>query len=503
MAARRPISRPSRPAALRLLCVLCVLCGSQPLALARTSARCGTPDLLRRANAAGKSASQTERPSNQQAHLSPSGRFLVHYDTHGSDAVRLDDVDLTGVPDFVEETALAFDDAWTLQIDKLGYAAPPLDADGIYDVYLSDIGAHAFYGLTWAEDIFETQATSYIELDNDYLQSVYFSRGLDGMRVSAAHEFFHAVQFGYSSDAGTSWWQELTAVWMEDVAYDDVNDYTQYLQYYFQAPQRGIDTASFGADLHTLGGSVLAHHLSHVYGAESIRVTWEGIRRDRHRGFDVGTIDSGLPPGGFAGVFPRFAVWNTLTGDRTDGMHYPEAADYPDMKATTIDLASGPGQVSGGLDHLAAAYVVIPGTSRNRDLSITVTYSEPNAWATTIVSRQTDGVVVTHGADGGFRVRTTPDVEETILVLTTTATDGSGYAYQVDINTTQSALPVLLPGDFDGNGVVGFSDFILFAGAYGRKPASGTTASATDMNDNGVVDFTDFLAFSRRFGDAS
>lgn len=53
--------------------------------------------------------------------------------------------------------------------------------------------------------------------------------------MTAAHEFFHAIQFGYDSYED-AWFMEGTAVWMEDEVYTDVNDNLQYLQY--QSPVR-------------------------------------------------------------------------------------------------------------------------------------------------------------------------------------------------------------------------------------------------------------------------
>ena len=48
--------------------------------------------------------------------------------------------------------------------------------------------------------------------------------------------------------------------------------------------------------------------------------------------------------------------------------------------------------------------------------------------------------------------------------------------------------------DFDGDGSVGFSDFILFTKAFGGKDVR------FDLNNNGSVDFSDFLMFATAFG---
>ena len=51
--------------------------------------------------------------------------------------------------------------------------------------------------------------------------------------------------------------------------------------------------------------------------------------------------------------------------------------------------------------------------------------------------------------------------------------------------------------DFDGDGVTDFSDFFLFAEAFGG------TAPRFDLDGNGVVDFTDFFLFAESFGESA
>ena len=48
--------------------------------------------------------------------------------------------------------------------------------------------------------------------------------------------------------------------------------------------------------------------------------------------------------------------------------------------------------------------------------------------------------------------------------------------------------------DFDGDGVVGFSDFFLFAEAFGGSDPR------FDLDDSGVVDFADFFLFTESLG---
>lgn len=54
--------------------------------------------------------------------------------------------------------------------------------------------------------------------------------------------------------------------------------------------------------------------------------------------------------------------------------------------------------------------------------------------------------------------------------------------------------------DFDGDGTVGFSDFLAFAGNFGKQSSDLDFDSRFDLNADDVVGFTDFLVFITQFG---
>lgn len=56
------------------------------------------------------------------------------------------------------------------------------------------------------------------------------------------------------------------------------------------------------------------------------------------------------------------------------------------------------------------------------------------------------------------------------------------------------------PADFDGDGEVNFSDFLIFAGGFGRTGHDADFDARLDLNDSGAVDFQDFLLFAGQFG---
>ena len=54
--------------------------------------------------------------------------------------------------------------------------------------------------------------------------------------------------------------------------------------------------------------------------------------------------------------------------------------------------------------------------------------------------------------------------------------------------------------DFDGNGKVDFSDFLIFAGGFGKTSGEEGFDARLDLSGNGTIDFDDFLFFTRHFG---
>lgn len=55
-------------------------------------------------------------------------------------------------------------------------------------------------------------------------------------------------------------------------------------------------------------------------------------------------------------------------------------------------------------------------------------------------------------------------------------------------------------GDLTGDGMVNFSDFLLFAAAFGKSVGDEGYNPKADLNDDHEVDFADFLLFAQNFG---
>ena len=75
---------------------------------------------------------------------------------------------------------------------------------------------------------------------------------------------------------------------------------------------------------------------------------------------------------------------------------------------------------------------------------------------------------------------------------------GSGGAYVI-IGGVGPSVP---NGDFDGDGVIGFLDFITFAQAYGTFEGDPNYSAGFDMNQDGGINFLDFIQFAQVYGKA-
>ncbi len=272
-----------------------------------------------------------------------------------------------------------------------GYRGPIPDqgqgGDTRTDIYLADVGAFNLYGYCntdlddqWQPTYVDGSAVApYCVFDNDFTD--FGGVPLDDLEVTAAHEYFHAVQFGYDFNDDL-WVYETTATWVEDEMYDDVNGNLFYLAY----GQMGDPAASVGYEGE--GTLVPLDYSGYPYG------NWTWIRYLTEK---YPTAQAGLPTlvrslwenldttGGKPDTYSLRALDKTLAGigtstaaefagfssaNRTPAQSYSEGGSYP-----TPALAYGPTSLSRRsataaqtltLDHLTSgtgAYLPFAGSS--------------------------------------------------------------------------------------------------------------------------------------------
>jgi hypothetical protein len=302
--------------------------------------------------------------ARQTSIFSPSGRFRIFYDTSGTDAAALLAGDTARIPNsahaFAQAVAEVFDSVYQVEVVDIGYMAPPFEeTQTTYNISIME-----FDGDPYGQTLFSlplpssgTVRPTYacrMEIDNDFLE--FETRGLDGLRVTAAHEFHHMVQLGsYGLWSSDRWMHEMSSTYHEVALYPDIKDYFQYIRTYMRTPERpmwlwGID----GYEL-VLWPLYLEKH----YDRMLMRDFWTGMRavepmtamRDaiQARGGDMGED------------LCSWAQTNFYTGYRSSKLETPVYDDAPALARATMyanqELVAESAKINGNLAATGAMYL--------------------------------------------------------------------------------------------------------------------------------------------------
>ncbi|MGH2752643.1 MAG: MXAN_6640 family putative metalloprotease [Actinomycetota bacterium] len=228
--------------------------------------------------------------------------LCVHYATTGKHKVADLDSDDNGRPDYVDTVVSVMQaQVWTRTIEELGFRKPKSDrrssnngGNRKTDFYLADLGSFSvpLYGYCASDDPHLRRRSSYrfsdmsayCVFDNDYSPDQFPNQTpLENLQVTAAHEFFHAVQFGYDIFEDL-WFLENTAVWMEDEVYEDIND---NLQYFWSSSMRHPHVPlDYGAGFFEYGNFIFWKYASQRFGRRFVKQVWnqaDGARGEPNR----------------------------------------------------------------------------------------------------------------------------------------------------------------------------------------------------------------------------
>lgn len=213
--------------------------------------------------------------------------FRIHYTLTGEDRA---------TERYVDYVVEALEESWQVQIEELGYNPPPTDGsmggNALYDVYIRNLIGTEEDALGYAspqeligdnpatEQVEQFAATSYLAVDNDFYDiDLYdYQTELGVLRATIAHEFHHAVQFGYDALEPHNWYSEATSTWMETVTMGDDQDATGYVEYAFTYPELCFGTeADPDEGLLMYGEWTLFEHLATGYGQQIVRELWENL----------------------------------------------------------------------------------------------------------------------------------------------------------------------------------------------------------------------------------
>ncbi|MCF6269372.1 MAG: hypothetical protein L3J41_06670 [Melioribacteraceae bacterium] len=360
------------------------------------------------------------RPDRATSIVSPSGIFRIHYDTTGIHAPDYFNGSKNTIQLSVDSLAIAFDSSYNFEINILGYDVPPSDGidggDDLYDVYISMLGG-GLYGYTEWESIGEGKSKSYIIIDNKMNVP---TPGILGAKVTAAHEFHHAIQIGnYRDNIGCdTYYYELSATAMEEFVYDSINDYYFYLPPFFKKPDRRFTYMSSCSSAEgyerVLWNIFLKEHFEQKEGNANkgfdlIKRSWELMRdpsRTAIEAINLAIVENGMS---MKTMFSEFGKWLYFTGYRTkENKYFSEAINYPLVKPLASYNYNSPKKTyMMTAEALANNYVVFDLSSSGVNdtlISIITNYDIANAAKSPFDVIEYEYSLMTTGEDGSTEI---------------------------------------------------------------------------------------------------
>jgi hypothetical protein len=366
------------------------------------------------------------RPVLDSVYDVPGVPVRIHYNIAGPDSVRnaTTDTAADGVPTYVHVAGESLTRTWNLLIDSMGFASPVGDSSAggglnLYDCYLARPAGQIFViAFTASESVLirpvtgVRYATSFQVVHPTMEPFPQLANRLDLLRITCAHELFHAIHFNLDVDEkpiwqDNGWWLEGSAVWLEDRAYPDINDWSN-LPAYMNEPERSITSSELAADLHPYGGgSLWSFYLFERFGGDGIiRAIWERcglIAGDNTLSAMSAELSFRSGPS-LDGAWREYAGWCMRTGSHWDDSSFQQGADWPEpvplrtfsrypslihltdgqdslrtlVDTTLPDSTFASSAVSlGGLGFLPVAYVPFPTTSGSMSFFAAGLVSQP------------------------------------------------------------------------------------------------------------------------------
>jgi len=330
-----------------------------------------------------------------------SGNFRFHYTTTGNNAISSTDTNSNSIPDYIDVMSETFNTVAEYQLTTLGFSEPPGDGwyptnndnggNGSYDVYIRNAGA-GVYGYVQPEDWANNSGnnensnanevnafTSYMVMRHNY--NGFPNTLIENIQVTAAHEFFHAVQFGYDGFE-ESWIFEATSVQMEEMIYDDVNDCYQYMSSWFNSPHQSLNLDSSNR---WYGSFIFFEYVNTHLSVGAIKAFWEkSITHDSYYGeYSIQTLDEAFQDSGssFSSMLNGMSIANRIMSSSASisPYYYEEADSYTSTPSTfsTVSFSAGGNEsvTSTNLNANAAQYIKL---NTNDPVSASLTNNDGN-----------------------------------------------------------------------------------------------------------------------------
>ncbi len=349
----------------------------------------------------------------------------IAYDNIVNCSMKLAGKPCTGIPDVVEKWASYFEAVWATEITGKGYIEPTGSGSFLYDVYIANTQdeitgndddktptlGHNFLGLTTTYCDSQNICKSELPDSPSYILVNSYFNDSNTMKITAAHEFFHAIQFSYPSInnwflAENHWWLESTATWMEEVVYNEVNEYYPRVRNWLRAPWVSIQDSGSKYSDHEYGDVLFVLFMTDVYlGGDNkfVKDVWESSEGG------LKAIDSVLAnfynKGNFESAFKDFVSLNALTASGYPDKGYKEGLQFGSVAVSRMHnkYPVSFSEVSGesAPHELGSNYIhFLPEDNNENQLTIAFNGSTGNNWAAMVVKIRSDGSGYEHDEVG-------------------------------------------------------------------------------------------------------
>jgi len=179
-----------------------------------------------------------------------------------------------------------------------------------------------------------------MELPTGKKKQTYYETGISAMKITAAHEFHHAVQLVYGEDQTTFSLNEFSSTYMEYRLFPNTVDYIQFVKSLFA----NLTRYTFGDGNYENGYryAIFGQYMHKQYGDEALRRMWELIGKG-NTGFAALDMvfqehQSSLPK-----EWQHFVPWLYYTGHRSiEGQYFKQAKIFPQLKFFIDTVFSSP-----------------------------------------------------------------------------------------------------------------------------------------------------------------
>jgi hypothetical protein len=273
--------------------------------------------------------------------ISPMGLFEISYYLGGTHAIDPVDSDANGIPDYVEITAAAADSSFRHMVNTLGFKNPFPAKNMPIRINIRSLSS-GVYGFVSSF----TLPTAAISVQANYDRPQFNkndddNKPIGALKVTVAHELKHILQSVIIAPGMNPYsWIEMDATLMEEIVYDNVNDYYNYLnnsQSVFANPSRTVIPGNY---YHSSWALYFAERFGMDYWVD----VWSRIEAQLPVPNKLSAMEYIAAQRGttMAQEVTRNYLWHLASGaNKRDGYGFSEGAKYPNIKVDTTIVSPG------------------------------------------------------------------------------------------------------------------------------------------------------------------